>query len=123
MRHLTERHARLPGRRRGRRRGLATFAQALMLLLQLLDDLVKPLTEDELHSIPANVLVLADLVDRYDVGMVQLGSGAGLAVEALTKSDVAEGVSRQHLQGDAPAQRHLFGLIDDAHAAAADLTN
>ena len=27
----------------------------------------------------------------------------------------------QHLQGDVPAQRHLLGLVDHAHAAAADL--
>ena len=28
---------------------------------------------------------------------------------------------RQHLQGDAPAERHLLGLVDDAHPAPADL--
>src|SRR5262249_22488038 len=28
---------------------------------------------------------------------------------------------RQHLQGHTPAQRQLLGLIDDAHAATADL--
>ena len=30
---------------------------------------------------------------------------------------------RQHLEGDVPAQRDLLGLVDDAHAAAADLAD
>src|SRR3712207_7620591 len=33
------------------------------------------------------------------------------------------GGERQHLQRDAPPQRHLDGLVDDAHAAAADLAD
>ena len=36
---------------------------------------------------------------------------------------VAEHLRRQHLQRDVPAQRDLLGLVDDAHAAAADLAD
>jgi hypothetical protein len=77
---------------------------------------------DELHRVEDGVAVLADLVDRHDVGVVQ-PRRLGLAPEPLQEPCVARGVQRQHLQRYAPAQRHLLDLIHDAHATAADLAH
>ena len=87
------------------------------------DDQVQALTLDELHGIEADIAVLADLVDRHDVGVVQLGRGAGLAAEPLADRPVAGRLPRQNLQRHAAAQRDLLGLVDHAHAAAADLAH
>ena len=76
---------------------------------------------DELHGVVEVVAVLADVEDRHDVGVMHPRRGFCLTL----KSDLRRGISRarsgQHLEGDAPAQGLLLGLVDDAHAAAADL--
>ena len=54
-------------------------------------------------------------------GMVERGGGAGFVLEALQLLLVEHRGERQHLQRDAAAERDLLGLVDDAHAAAADL--
>ena len=66
-------------------------------------------------------VLLADAEDRHDVGVVQVGRGAGLAVEAADLLGVEQGRRAQDLQRHATAERLLLGLVDDAHAAAADL--
>src|SRR5262249_46497653 len=76
---------------------------------------------DVLHDVIVNVLVLADAVYRDDVGVVQARCRLGLALKALLMSGIEEGADRQNLEGDAPSERLLLGLIDDPHAAAADL--
>jgi hypothetical protein len=52
--------------------------------------------------------------------VVQPGRGPGLALEAEPLPGV-ERAARQDLEGHAPAEGNLFRLVDDAHAAAADL--
>ena len=47
--------------------------------------------------------------------------GAGLAAEPLQDHPVAGDLPRQDLERDPAAQRDLLGLVDDAHAAPADL--
>ena len=76
---------------------------------------------DELHDVIMRAPMMADAEDGNDVGVVQPGSRLGLALEAQQLLGVVEGVRWQHLQRHAPAQRHLLGLEDDAHAALADL--
>ena len=65
--------------------------------------------------------MLADAEDRHDVGVVQLGRRPRLALGTRSRLASSSSACRQHLQGDVPAQRVLLGLVDDAHAAAADL--
>ena len=62
----------------------------------------------------------ADGKDRNDIGMVELRGGLGLVFEAGDLPAVEDCRERQDLQGHAPAQRDLLGLVDDAHAAPAD---
>ena len=78
---------------------------------------------DELHGVEVDAALAADRVDGHDVGVVQLGGGLGLVLEALQVLGVQRRGERQHLQRDAPAQGQLHGLVDDAHAAAADLAD
>ena len=89
--------------------------------LQLIQHGVEPLALDELHDVIRRVFLLAHAEDRHDVGVVQLGRGPGLALESPALLGVSERLRRQDLERDVAAQRDLLGLVDDAHAAAADL--
>ncbi len=87
---------------------------------QFRDYLVQAAAPDQLHGVVADLGVLADLEEGHDIGVMELGGGAGLAAEALDGRG-AHGVPRQDLERHAPAQRYLLGLIDDPHPPAADL--
>ena len=65
----------------------------------------------------------ADGEDRHDIGVVQPGDGLGLALEPLHRLLVGHDAEPQDLQGHAAAERGLLGLVDDAHAAAAELAD
>ena len=69
----------------------------------------------------APVLALADLVDGADVRVVEDGGGLGLVDEALAGLGVVDELRGQELEGDGAAELEVVGLVDDAHAAAADL--
>ena len=64
-------------------------------------------------------VVVFDLVNGADAGMVQQGSGAGLALEALHGLAVAGEIVGEKLYGDVAAQAGVFGFVDHAHPAAA----
>ena len=68
-------------------------------------------------------LVLADLVNRHDPGMVEIGGCLGLDVEPLDVRVVGELSGEDHLQGDRAIERHLPGLEHDPHAAPRDLAD
>ena len=88
---------------------------------QLADHLGQGLALDELHGVVVHAALAADGVDRHDVGVVQAGRGLGLELEPLQLPGVQRRGERQHLQRHPAAERDLLGLVDDAHAAAADL--
>src|SRR5262249_2044194 len=92
-------------------------------LAQVVDDGGEGPAVDELHGVVVDAAFAADGEDGDDVGVVQLGGGAGLVLEALQLAGVEGGGEGQHLEGDAPAQRQLHGLVDHAHATAADLAH
>ena len=63
---------------------------------------------------------LADLEDRHDAGVVQLGGRLGLGMEP---ADVVLGGRvgpKHHLQGHDSAERHLPRLVDDPHSPGGD---
>jgi hypothetical protein len=62
--------------------------------------------------------VVANLVDA---GMVQDGSNAGFAAETFQRLRVLGDVRGQEFEGHEAAQFSVFGLIDDAHSATAQL--
>jgi hypothetical protein len=89
---------------------------------QLMEDHIEAQSLDELHDVVVQAVLLADAEDRHDVRMVQLGRRARLTLETAQVPQIEQGVGRQHLDGHVPAQRKLLRLVDDAHAAAAHLT-
>ena len=70
-----------------------------------------------------NSAFAADGVHRDDVRVMELRRGLGLLPESLQMLGVERGRKRQDLQGHAASQRQLDGLVDDAHAAPADLAH
>jgi hypothetical protein len=78
---------------------------------------------DEAHGEIMLPLMLADLVDRHDPRMVQVGRRLGLDGEPANGDLVGELTRQDHLERYGPIQAHLAGLEDDAHAAAGDLAD
>ncbi len=64
---------------------------------------------------------LADGVDLDDVGVGGLGDGGGLGLEALQGGGVGRQLRPKDLQGDLALQRDLFGEVNLAHAALAEM--
>ena len=91
--------------------------------LQLADQVGEVAALDQLHGVVMGAALAADGEDRHDVGVVQLRRRLGLVLETLQLAGVQCRRERQHLEGDATAQRQLHRLVDDAHAAAADLAD
>ena len=60
---------------------------------------------------------------RHDIRVVQLCRSPGFALESLQRSGVEQCGLGQHLDRDVPRERFLLGLVDDSHAAAADLAD
>ena len=64
-------------------------------------------------------MLIGHLVNGADVGMVQRGCGLRFALETSERVCVFGYIVRQELQGDKAMQLYVFGLVDHAHAAAA----
>ena len=90
-------------------------------LTQLLDDAGQGLALDELHGVMMHAAVAADGVDRDDVVVAQQCRGLGLDLKSLELLGVGHSGEGQYLQRHAAVEGQLHGLVDDAHAAAADL--
>jgi hypothetical protein len=75
---------------------------------------------DQFHREVVPALVLADLVDRDDVRVVEAGGRLGLGLEALDVTGRRELAGEDHLQGDGTVEAHLPRPVHDAHAAAGD---
>ncbi len=55
------------------------------------------------------------------LGVLEPGDGLGLGEEPGAVAVAGKLATREHLQRDDPAQPPVAGLVDDAHAAAAQL--
>ena len=65
--------------------------------------------------------VLADVVQRADVRVIELRYRPRLAVESITKLRIGRQRFREDLDGDGSIQTRIAGLVDLAHAAFAQL--
>src|SRR5262249_30997529 len=83
--------------------------------LDLLEYDVQAVAFDELHGVIMNASMLAHAENRHDVGMVQVRSRPGLAVKALQLRRIEQGMKREHLEGDVPAQRFLHRFVNHPH--------
>ena len=78
---------------------------------------------DVLHRVVAHPALAAHRVHRHDVGVVQARRRLRLDLEPLQLPGVQRRGERQDLQRHPPAQRDLPRLVDDPHAAPADLAD
>ena len=74
----------------------------------------------KLHGDERLAVLLANFVDRADIGMIQRRSGLRLALKARQRLRVSGNLVGQKLQGDKAAERDVLGFVDDAHPAAAE---
>jgi hypothetical protein len=75
---------------------------------------------DERHGEPEAPRRFARVVDRQDVGMLQAGGEADLALKALGPEGGRE-LGEEDLEGDGAVVAEVLGQIHDGHAAAAEL--
>ena len=84
-----------------------------------LQQLVEGDAVDVLHDDVFPVVLLGDLIDGADVGVVQPRRRLGFAQETGFRIAVADGVGADALDGHIPAQPDVLGQEDLAHAALA----
>ncbi len=74
-----------------------------------------------LHRDVKGAVLIRDVVDRNDIGMVQGGCGAGFADQPGDGGVSPDFAPRQCFQGDFTAQHEVGGRINLSHAASAEL--
>ena len=65
--------------------------------------------------------VLSDVVDGADVRMIQGRGGAGLALKPFDRTRISRQLLGEEFQRNDAPQPRVFGPVDDAHAALAQL--
>ena len=65
--------------------------------------------------------MLVDVIDGADIGVIEGGGGLGLALEALQGLMVLGHIIGQELERYETVELGVLGLVDHAHAAAAQL--
>ena len=106
------------GRKRRRRldRDVENFAKRQRTALQ---PFAHGLALDELRHQEPRSVVIADLVNGQDVGMIERGSGAGFVQEPAHALRISRELRPQHLERDRPPQGRIDGLEHFTHPAAA----
>ena len=70
-----------------------------------------------LHDQEVGAVLLADVEERADVGMVQAGHGPRFALEALAQVGVGREMLGQDLEGDGAVEPRVLRAVDLAHPA------
>ena len=83
------------------------------------DSFLERLAVEVFHHDKRPSFVLADIVNRADLWMIQGGRCSRLDPKSLERLGILRILRRQELHGHRPAQPDVFGLVDDAHAAGA----
>ncbi len=66
-------------------------------------------------------VLLADVMERADVRMVQAGGRLGFPLEPLAQIGIVGDVRQEHLDGDGTIQAGVERLVDLPHASSAEL--
>src|SRR5208337_3397478 len=75
----------------------------------------------EFHHEEGAAVLLADVINGADVGVIQGGSGPRLPLETCERLRVVSDFVRQKLQGHEPVQSDVLGLVNHAHSATTQL--
>jgi hypothetical protein len=97
------------------------FQQPLVVKRLAFNRVLQRLALHHLHGDEGPAAVLADLVNRADVGMVQRRGGARLAAKAFQRVLVFLQVFGQELEGNVAAEGEVLALVNHTHASAAQL--
>ena len=85
------------------------------------DELVQRRALQQFHRHEMAAGVLADIVDRADVRMIECRGGAGLALEPFDRTRIPRQLFGEEFQCDGTPQPRVFRPVDDAHAALTQL--
>ena len=83
------------------------------------EDLAQVGAVDPLHDQVEAAVLVADVIDGDDVGVVDGGRELRLAQEAFTVFGLGGDLVLDHLQRDVAVERPLARLVDDTHASGA----
>ncbi len=86
----------------------------------LANDLRKVLARDVLHGKVVVPVMLADVVDSNNVGVLQVGGRLGLNPKPPNITLVGQVAGKDHLDRHGPVETDLAGLVDDSHRTAGD---
>ena len=75
----------------------------------------------KLHGDERLLMLVINLVNGADIGMVQGGCGLRFALESGQSLPILFNLVRQELQSDKAVQLYVLSLVDNAHPAAAQL--
>jgi hypothetical protein len=81
------------------------------------DDVAQRAAFDVLHHDEVGAGLLAGVVHRHDVGMVQSGGRPGFTPEALDERAVGRELGEEHLERDAAIEQLVVGDVDLGHSA------
>ena len=82
--------------------------------------MLQRLAFDDLHHDEGVAFVVANVVERADVGMVEPRDGPGLAFETLTRGLILSDVWREDFDGDRPSEAGVRGSVHLAHSTGAN---
>ena len=85
-----------------------------------LDAVLKSLPFEKFHGDEGAAFEFANIVNGADVGVIEGGSGAGFAMEALDGLGIIGNVVGEEFEGDVAAEAGVLGFVDHAHPAAAE---
>ncbi len=81
---------------------------------------LQSLAFQKFHYQKIDAVLVSDIVQSADVGVLQSGNGLGLALEALLEGGVGREVRGQDLDGDAAVEAGVAATIDLSHAASTE---
>ncbi len=73
------------------------------------------------HGDEGLTVLLAKVVDRANIRMIECGSSLRLTPEAFERPLLVCHLQRQEFQGDHPVQASVFSLVHDTHATSTQL--
>ncbi len=74
---------------------------------------------EKLHRDKGVAILVANIVDGADVGMIESGGGLRLPSKSRQRLCISGHLVRQKLECDETVQPRVFGFVNHAHAAAA----
>ncbi len=78
---------------------------------------------EKLHGDEGLTVLVTDVVDGADVGMIQGGSRLGFALKACQSLRVPRNIFWEKFQRDEAVQASVFCFVNDSHATTAELVD